>query len=536
LRRTITTLNRFIISTTSWWADFRWAKAGLLAVALLVLLSCKDDTGSVGFRNPNGDFEVFVKEFTIPTKTFLMDSIKTSYGYATSTTIGAKTPPPNRVLVGHAEDPNFGKTTATAYTQYYAATYPTYGSNPVFLKLTLTLVFDYYWSGATTDTEKQLFEVYELTDSMLTYVPHYSNEPQNIGKLLGQATHRISPTDFDKNISTNADPNTVAADLIVDSLNVDISDIYGMELLQAAMDTIGDNESNYSLFYKFRKKFKGFAIKSPNSDKIVGFDLANAKTRMILDYKVDTSKYQLYFSFQPSGQANGTPEYMAYTQLETDRSGTPLAGLTTKYQDFEPPTGLRYVQAGTGVTTRLDFSEVYEHFQNVSVKAFSVAELRIETDDQPYAPYGFLLRAIKPDNREISTATQTLDVTGDPYNTVNFDFVIKHQFASRSDGGYGSPWFKAEILGDDKGTFTVNQGTNTGTGTFTGYMTNFLQNEVGLAQADFLPYYELIPYALSTLNGKPNYAPNYSRSVNGFYFPPDKVKLKVYYTTPRVKQ
>jgi hypothetical protein len=533
LRRTITTRNRFITSTTNWWANFRWAKPGIFALAILVLLSCEDDTGAVGFKNPNGDFQVFVKEFTIPSKTFLMDSVSTSYGYATSPAVGTKTVAPHRFMVGHAEDPVFGKTTATAYTQFWASTFPTFGNNPRFLKLTMKLVFDYYWSGATT-ASKQTFEVYELTDSVLTYIPHYINEAQNIGQLLGSATYEIDPTVFDENIIENRNPDVNQH--VADTLKIVLNDVYGLRLLNLAMDTIGNNEANYDLFYKLRRKFKGFALKSPNSDKIVGFDIENAKTEMVLDYKVDTTTYQLHFSFSAPGQANRTKEFMSYTQLETDRSGTPLAGLNTKYQDFEAPTGLRYVQAGTGITTKLDFSEVADYFKDIPIKALSVAELRIETDEQKYAPYSFLLRVIKPNNREVSTSTQILDLTGDPVDAINADFALRqHQFSSRADGGLSSPSYKAEVLGDDKNVFLLSQASNSGTAIYKGYMTNYLQTELGLSETDFLRYYEIIPYAASVPSDKINYAPAMTRSVNGFYFSPDKVTLKVYYTTPRAK-
>jgi hypothetical protein len=534
LRRTITTLNRFITSTTSWSGNFRWAPPALFALAILVLLSCEDDTGAVGFKNPNGDYQVFVKEFTIPSKTFLMDSITTSYGFATSPSVGVKTAAPPRFMVGHSEDPVFGKTTATAYTQYYPTTFPYYGSNPRVLKLTMTLVFDYYWSGSTTPSD-QTFEVYELTDSMLTYIPHYINESQPIGRLLGSSTFKnLNPATFDTNIATNKDPNTLAANIIADSVVFNLDDVYGIDLLNLALDTLGNNEANYDLFYKFRRRFKGFAIKSPNSDKVVGFNIEHAKTRMVLDYMVDTSKYQLNFSFAAPGQAVRAKEFVSYTQLEIDRSGTPLAGLTTKYQDYEAPTGLRYVQAGAGITTKLDFSEVAEYFKNIPIKALSVAELRIETDEQKYAPYSFLLRALKPDNREVSTSTVGLDIAQDPVDAVNVDFYVKHLLSARADGGYASPFYKAEVLGDNKGAFLLAQESNSGTAVYKGYMTNYLQYELANSEADFLKYYELIPYADDT--HKSTYAPDMTRSINGFYFSPDKVKLKIYFTTPRAKE
>ncbi|HEX8059301.1 MAG TPA: DUF4270 family protein [Cyclobacteriaceae bacterium] len=461
-----------------------------------------------------------------------MDSISTSYGYIISPAAGTKSAAPHRFMVGHSDDPIFGKTTATAYTQYWASTLPLYGANPRFLEVKLTLVFDFYWNGNPAASDKQTFEIYELTDSLLSYKRYYTNQPQNIGRLLGTVTHKIDPIAFDQDVIDNR--STDVTKHVTDSVQLHLDDSYGQAILNLAMDSVGNHETNYELFYKFRRRFKGFAIKSPNSDKIVGIDIE--KTKMVLNYKVDTTKRQLRFSFASPGQAFSAKELMSYTQFEVDRSGTPLAGLTTKYQDFEAPTGLRYVQAGTGVTTRLDFSEVADYFKGIPIKALSVAELSIETDGQKYAPYSFMLRAIKPDNREINTSAQAIDVTGDPYPAINIDFVLKHHISTRGDGGYGSPFFKAEVSGDDKGVFLLTQSTNSGTASYKGYMTNFLQNELSLADADFLRTFELVPYAATVPADKVNYAPVISRSVNGFYFSPDKVKLKMYYTTPRVKQ
>ena len=106
--------------------------------------------------------------------------------------------------------------------------------------------------------------------------------------------------------------------------------------------------------------------------------------------------------------------------------------------------------------------------------------------------------------------------------------------SSRADGGYLSPYYQAEILGDDKTTFLLAQENAFDSKLYTGYMTNYLQTELDGDQTQFLRYFELIPYA--SITSVPNYAPAMSRSVNGFYFSPDKLKLKVYYTTPRIKE
>jgi hypothetical protein len=450
-----------------------------------------------------------------------MDSVSTSYGYVDNSR-EVLTPGPNRFMVGTAEDPAFGTTTAIAYSPYWAASFPLIDPSAEFQSLELTLMFDYYYATNDRSGSDQLFQVYELTDSMLTYRKHYSNQSMPYGKLLGEARHVIVPADFDDNIIDNSDD--VTENDISDSLNITLDPNLGRELLAAAIDTVGTNEWDYNYFYKFRRKFKGLAFVSPNSNKIVGFDPSHAKTRIILKYKEGDNEYELRFNLTPSGQAVGTAEYMAYTELRTDRTGTALAGLTQKYTEYEPSDGKRYIQCGTGVATKLDFSEVYEYFKDISAKALSVAELKIETDEQPTAPLRFRVRALRSDLREIKTSTQYVDAANDAYSDVDPVFANKHLFEPNN---VLKPNFMADVLGDDGGLFTLSNVTAPGTGssTYVGYLTNYMQQELSLGETDFLRYYELIPQA-----------PDISRAVDGIYFPSDKIKLTIYYTTPEVKE
>lgn len=520
MRRTTITRSRFTTFITNWWANKRLSP-GALILALLVLLSCDDDQALVGLKNPNRDFQVFAKEFTIPTKVFQVDSLPTSYGYVISPANGVLTMGERRFFTGTINDPHFGKTTAKAITQFYPTNYPTTNAAAVFQKLTLTLIFDYYWAGAETSSEQQ-FQVYEVNDSILSYLPHFSNSSTPYGKLLGEATHTVSPTDFDQNILDNSDADPT--NNLMDSINVTLDQNLGRALLAAAMDTVGTHEREYTYFSKFRRHFKGFAIVSPNSDKIVGFDPAHAKARILLDYKIDTTKYQLEYRFALPGQTVGAAEYICYTEVQTDRSGTPLAALPAKYQEFEPNDGMRYLQAGTGVVTKLDFSEVFDHFKNIPTKAFSVAELRIEADnEQKHAPSKLLLRALRPNNRNISASTVYYDGANDAFNDVDVTFVGKH-LMNKYNEYWDKPYFRVDVGGDAGTLFTMSKSTS-GNTVYTGYLTNFLQTELGNTETDFLRYYALIPQT-----------PDITRGVNGFYFPADKIKLKIYYTTPNTKE
>lgn len=520
MRRTITILNRFIISTTNWWGNPRIvAQLGGWAFSLLVLLSCHNDLGEVGFKNPNRDFEVIAKEFIIPTRVFLMDSVSTSYGTIVGSTSIA-TPAPNRFMVGTAEDPVFGKTTAVAYSPVWCTVGGLANQNAVFQSLTLSIALDNYWMGSP-DSTGQLFQVYQLTDSIITYKQHYANESVAYGRLLGETIKGIGPAYMEKTILENAD-NDQENDY-TDTLAVDLPDDLGETLLAMAKDTVGTNESNIGRFSKFRKIFKGLAIVSPNSDKLVGFDPSHEKSRMILKYKLDTVEHEIEFLFTPSGQTPSTGEFMAFTQLTTDRSGTPLASLPAKYVDFEPSNGMRYVQAGTGVVTKLDFSEVVDYFKDIPTKALSVAELKIEADEQAKVPQSFKLRVLRADNRDRSTTKQYFDAANDPYADVDAEFYAKHIIYPNTAQ---RPFFKADVLGDDNEMLLIRKVSDAGEPLkYAGYLTTYMQRELSLDEADFLRYYVLLPQG-----------PDISRGTNGVYFPADKVKLTIYYTIPNQEE
>ncbi len=517
MRRTITILNRFTISITNWLVKPRLC---FWALSLLVLLSCNDDLGTVGFKNPNRDFEVVAKDFIIPTTMFVTDSLSTSTGNIENSTRGIFPMPDARILVGSIDDPIFGKSTAVAYAQYSPSSYPTINDSAIYDGVDLTMIFDYYWVGNSTSST-QKFQVYEVTDSILSYLQHYNYESTPYGALLGEKDYVVNPAAFDQSILDNSD--LVSENNIIDSLTIKMDDTFGHRLLAAAMDSVGDADYDFLRFRKFRRKFQGLAFVSPNSDKIVGFDPDHVKSRMTLKYHVikpsDTLYYKVNFLFTPPNQAVSTGEYITYTQITTDRSGTPLSGLPSKYVDYIPSDGMRYLQAGTNLSVKLDFSEVYNHFKSLANKALSVAELRIESDYQALAPKSFKLRALRPNNREMRSTKQYTDAADDTYDDYDPEFISKHAIVS---GTALRPYYRVDVTGDDgKELSLLNQKTTDKT-VYAGKLTNFLQTELSLSETDFLRYYALVPQV-----------PDNARGLNGFYFPADKIKLTIYYTTPK---
>jgi hypothetical protein len=220
-----------------------------------------------------------------------------------------------------------------------------------------------------------------------------------------------------------------------------------------------------------------------------------------------TAKKEIAFTLSP------VVGMMTYTGMTFDRSGTPLSTMNEVYTDYVPVDGKRYVQSGTGYVTKIDFSELYNYFGAIAVKSLNVAELSIVTDLQTTAPTGFYMRAVGPDNKPVLGLAKGIN---DAYDSIQYPdpvFQSKHFIAQGS-----AP--RADIVGDDGKLFVLSRKADTNPPVYKGYITNFLQQELTLTSADQLSRFTMIPYS-----------PEFSKSLNGFYFHKDSIKLKLYYTT-----
>lgn len=138
-----------------------WGRPGTaLILALLVLVSCEEDTYLLGFPKPDPNFNVSFKEFNVPTSVFLADSVPTHNFAAAGETL--------RLLCGQYNDGNFGTTTATAFTQFQPTDFPTIDPTATYDHLVLTIIPDFYYYGDGSNSE-QTFQVLELTDSLVNY-------------------------------------------------------------------------------------------------------------------------------------------------------------------------------------------------------------------------------------------------------------------------------------------------------------------------------------------------------------------------------
>ncbi|HMF73314.1 MAG TPA: DUF4270 family protein, partial [Flavitalea sp.] len=317
-----------------------------LAVALF-FFSCEDETSFLGFRDHNNKkFKVNFVDIPVASSVLLMDSLRTSNFY-----LPQDQGETNRLLVGKYIDDLFGEVSATANTQFF-----TTNTSQALLKqgaeldsISMDLRFDFYTYGSEAFTS-QTISIHELEkelqfDSIGRYY-NKSNTPYN-PTSLGTKTFSILPERFQEYIEDQLDT------VITIHLPLDLA--FGQRIFDSALKYRNATTPADSAFVKprdFVKEFKGIAIVADNADKIMGFSPTATASRITLHYHDDdTDSLQLNLSFTLM---------IGYNKIDAQRGATSLAGLNEYSQPFSPDNGLRYIQSGTGVLTRLDFEEFYK--------------------------------------------------------------------------------------------------------------------------------------------------------------------------------
>lgn len=307
---------------------------GLMLSALLLFFSC-EDPGEIGLTvDPDRDeIDVKLKRFTLPFKNVFNDSIRTDIS--------------GRLIAGAIDDPIFGRTVASSFTQFNLD----FDGDPITApsseldSAVLHLAFS-YWHGFDF-SQSQTFNVYQLADTLFNTVSYLSNMSTNIeSQLLGSATVQVVPGQ-----------DTV--------LSVRLNDRFAGVLFDEAKLFIGDAV--------FRDEFKGLAIIPDDGNTvIVGFDPFDESTRMSIYYNVpDINLDSVEYRFEFSGDNT-----IRYNRYLNDRSNSVMADVQNKTV-FESPDGLVHWQPATGILPVIDFSPYKEFADSLDHLVISRAEIEI---------------------------------------------------------------------------------------------------------------------------------------------------------------
>jgi hypothetical protein len=530
LKKATLTPNRFIISTRSW-----PVKGLALFLILLALGSCEDEIGLIGTNSRTSRFGVYFKEFDIPVTTVQTDSLRSSI------VIG------ERLLVGVANDPNFGKVSANLYAQFTPASYTSPKIDKTgktdFKVQSITVNFvlssNYYIYGDTSNTT-ETFSLHQITDNEFKNTKDYFTNTSvsfDASPLVTTTFSYLHDSIIDHR-KKNSDSNT--ANNRYDTISFNLPLVVGQHLLDTALANgvkTFNTEKGWTLSPAktdsvFRIKFPGFAlIPSGSNTKILGIKTLlssfSSSTVITLNYSYvqqgNTVKAKYYYPCQIGP---------AFSSHNVDRTGTALMDInaadpTDKHVDFNVSDDYAYLQSGTGLFARLDFSQVHSYFDanpdtiiNVAINA---AELVIDLEPKVVRqhismPSALLLRAVGSTNGffrvpQIEVVENSLTyVINDPQYAANY-FCINNglYLDGRADNNSGT----AEQLRIPLTKETVSRSAY-----YSIYMSDFMQYFLRVPSS----FRKLYSVALLPADA------GYGKSFEGLSFKKDKVKLRIYYT------
>jgi hypothetical protein len=530
------------------WVNRIKGQLTVLAVALF-FFSCEDEANQLGFPNPNPKFDLRSIDIPLTSSVLLLDSVRTS-NYDAGNDV-------NRLLVGQYNDTRFGNITSTVFAELVAVdsldidTVANRRDEAIFDSISIQFRHDFYVYGSAGSTQQKI-DIHELTGKLVsgytvtkttsvggqhkpqvvTYLrPHSflskTTIPYNAAPL-GSKTFNV---DLDKHLSYAADDTPPE---IVTSVTLDPA--FGQRLFEL----IRDNPDSARSRTFFQNHFKGIAI-VPQGDKVIGFNPTDALTRMELHYHT-TKEDSLILPIAFAG-------LVSYNQITADRSASDLNGLNTFYQDTDLGNDLRYVQAGTGVVTKIDFSAFKTTLANMNQVVIQDAEIIIQDveDGGLLTPPGSLaVKLINDNNRFIKLPfpgrsgdyQASYNAIADYKGYINFNNDATNSYSGYysvpANGGLRLAFDSTFYVMNDNRTFlTLNYSKDKKS--YRGSAPQFFQQLFLRTDAPLYTKAILLPYAPAATTSDPPLGRHiYGKTLNRAAFPKDKIILRVYYTTPAI--
>lgn len=442
---------------------------GAILMLALFLFSC-EDPNEIGLTlNDDRDkLGVLYTEIPLTTSVILNDSISTTNN--------------GNLLVGAYVDANFGRVGAQAYTQFLPGrANPAIPADAIIDSLVLKLKHGYF--HGINFNASQTISVHELTD-LLETMPYYTFNTSNFAEdTIGFKTFVADPLqDTVLTMQLNPEPS------------------YIENLVQASNSYKNDSTTRI----QFHQAVRGLAlIPGASNTSILGFDITDDSSRLTLHYHTAADTASLDYRFNTGTTTN-------YTSLETDRSGTPLAGLMEPYTEFQPMNEAIFLQAATGIVPKINVAAFKNFTDTAGSIIINYAEFSINDISSPSqyleAPNRVVYYLTNESNQLLASNTQ--------------DPVINSQVPPRSiqeDAVYQSLVSLNRILSDSLVDTRSPLTTSFANGKYTTNLTLYLQllSDGKIKESSF----EIFPVNF-----------NYSTTLSQFVVGQNDLKLKIYYT------
>ncbi len=371
----------------------------LSVVAVLMQSACKEPE-LIGLEVlPDDAFGVeWVDTFTVEVQTIPLDSVITSNLNSSI------------YLFGEMNDPVFGPTRSTVYTQFRLPSITVeFPATAVVDSVVLSLAYSDWYGNINKLNGTQGIGVYRLNDTIVDATTYYST-----------VTHDYDPTplgqrQFRPDLLSDI---ILATDTVGPSLRVRLADDFGQQILNAGFDGSGTLASNES----FTEVFKGLALvpenpnMGPDAGAILSFNINSALTRVELYYhtaEADSLRFNL-----PIDASSAT--HMAFDH------DYPLS-ITSIIGEKEAGKQRGYIQSMAGLRMLLEFPTLRSLKEQGTV-VINRAELVLPIEDGAsprYAPPA-LLNANEADSltRGLLVIDELEEYFGGVYRPLTRDYVF----------------------------------------------------------------------------------------------------------------
>ena len=292
-------------------------------------------------------------------------------------------------LLGAINDPTFGKTKASIYTQFLLrATNPNLGEMPVFDSLVLTFAYNsgVLYGNALSSNSLSVYELEEPLDRTETY---YSNQILTHNpRLVGEKRNFLyEPLDSNVIVTGIDTSGILLKSELAPHLRIRLSDELGNRILNQIGDVAFQNDANFQQF------FKGlFVVPESSNNAIAFFDIVSEQSKMTLYYTNDDGGL-------------GTLDFMmnlstaVINRFDQDYASFPIEALLNEAPSDE--SEVAYVQAMSGL--EVDFEVPSLSKDVLGSIALNKAELEVfqvstEGDALFSAPVALGLISINPED------------------------------------------------------------------------------------------------------------------------------------------
>lgn len=292
---------------------------------------------------------------------------KLNVGFTDTTTVSAYTVWDRSVrtdeaiynMIGSYNDPLFGRTTATAYTQFHITDVDVnFGTNPVADSLVLCLAYKLSYGDST---EAMTFVVNEIAEDMYTDSAYYSNSKKVVYKnVLASKTFVPDMTD---SVFVDGDNN-------MPHLRIKLSQTLAQKFIDASGSWELANNTNFVSF------FKGLRISCKpeyTSGSVQSFNFLSAGTKLMLYYHNDNDTTSYKFVIDEKCARFNAFEHYGYQQADQVLKNQILNNDTIGQNTL-------FVQAMGGLRVRLRFPHITD-MVNTGQIAINKAVLVVKVDE-----------------------------------------------------------------------------------------------------------------------------------------------------------